>query len=101
MNESTELIEVWASKSVIVSFDGRVVEVFGFADAQRFHVGFRPKLHFVGKTRLSIRPEGGGGNYTFFYAPECRPALETFVERVNAAIDKIAGRASSLDDQPG
>jgi hypothetical protein len=97
MNEGTGLLEVWASKSVIIGFDGRVIEVFGFADTQRFHIGLRPHMVFVGKTRLSIRPEGGGGHYTFFYDPDCRPALEDFVERVNAAIDRTLGGAGSLD----
>ncbi|PJJ62306.1 hypothetical protein [Compostimonas suwonensis] len=81
----TERIDVWASPSVLVSFDGRVLEVFGFADAQRFHIAFLPRIVFVGKSRMSIRPQGGGGQYTFFYAVERRAALERLAEHVHAA----------------
>ncbi len=79
-----ELIEVWASSSVLVSFDGRVLEVFGLVDVERIHIAFRPVILFPGKSRVTIRPERGAP-YTFFADPERRPDLQPLAERVLAA----------------
>jgi hypothetical protein len=79
-----DCIEVWASPTVLLTLDGRVLEVFGFADAQRFHIAFRPVLLFTGKSRLTIRPEHGG-QWTFFYDPARRPEVERFAAQVLAA----------------
>ncbi|XUK64026.1 DUF2470 domain-containing protein [Plantibacter sp. RU18] len=73
---------MWASSSALLSFDGRVLEVFGFADVQRFHVAMRPVI-LIGKKMLTIRPEHGG-QYAFFYDVERRAQLEKFVAHVNA-----------------
>ncbi|WP_223692594.1 hypothetical protein [Leifsonia poae] len=43
-------LEVWASDSVLLSFDGRALEVFGFTDVQRFHIPFRPVVQFSGRS---------------------------------------------------
>lgn len=54
--------ELRASESVLISFDGRVLEVFGFIDVYRIHLAFQPRIEIVeGKRpRLRIVPTAGG-----------------------------------------
>jgi hypothetical protein len=79
-SSSSELVEVWASEQALISFDGRVIEVFGFVDAQRFHLAFRPVVT-VGDRMVTIEPTHGG-RYKFFYDRSRRPALEEFAALV-------------------
>ncbi|MFB9314645.1 hypothetical protein [Nocardioides plantarum] len=80
--EPTGRLEVWASENALLSFDGRVLEVFGFADTHRFHVAFTPVV-LVGKRMVTIRPTHGG-QYSFFYDQPRRGELEAFAAHVNA-----------------
>lgn len=54
--------ELRASESVLISFDGRVLEVFGFIDVYRIHLAFQPRIEIVEgrRPRLRIVPTAGG-----------------------------------------
>jgi hypothetical protein len=71
--------------TTIISFDGRIIEVFGYSEAHRYHAAQRPRMS-VGKRMASIEPQGGA-KWSFFYDRDRREVLEAFAERVNAAID--------------
>ncbi|MFB2598203.1 hypothetical protein ACEXQE_10455 [Herbiconiux sp. P17] len=77
-------VEVWASDSTLLSFDGRVLEVFGFADVHRFHRAFRPRMS-VNKKMVSIRPTHGG-QLSFFFDQDRRAALEEYAARLATEI---------------
>ncbi|WP_427924709.1 hypothetical protein [Streptomyces sp. cg40] len=49
------------TESALLSFDGRVLEVFGYADAARYHVWEEPRLEFrTGRLgRLTIITKSG------------------------------------------
>lgn len=54
--------ELRVSESVLISFDGRVLEVFGFIDVYRIHLAFQPRMEIVEGKRLRLRivPTAGG-----------------------------------------
>lgn len=87
--------EVWACDSLF-TFDGRVVEVFGFpgADSMRFHV-----LNLVievdepnrkGKRWLRMKPHKGSGGMMVEVQPADWQVLGPFLDRVWAAIPRPA-----------
>jgi hypothetical protein len=80
---SDDVIEVWIKESTLLSFDGRVLEVFGFADAHRFHIAFAPTIS-LGKRLLTIKPTQGG-QQSFFYDQQRTPEIEAFAAAVHAA----------------
>ncbi|HEY0248762.1 MAG TPA: hypothetical protein VGC45_10935 [Gryllotalpicola sp.] len=86
--------EVWASPSVLMSYDGRVLEVFGLVDVARFHRGLRPQIVFAGKTRITIKPRSGG-NLSFFFDPARRDEVEAFAARVHASYGTDDGAEAS------
>jgi hypothetical protein len=75
--------EVWASPTTLLTLDGRVLEVFGFADAQRFHLAFRPVLQRSAKL-VAIKPEQGP-KLSFFYDRENAERLDAFARLLEAA----------------
>ena len=84
--------EVWAGDSLL-AFDGRVLEVFGFASSEslRFHVrNVEIELQDPdrkGRRWLRIKPAGrGSGGCMFELEPEDLPQVEPFIDRVLAAI---------------
>lgn len=68
--------ELWANDANLLSFDGRVLEVFGFADVHRFHIAMRPLVR-VGKRMMTISPDHGG-QLSFFIDQARRAELEEF-----------------------
>lgn len=60
--DDPDIWELRASESIVVGFDGRVLEVFGFIDVYRIHLAFQPRMEIVeGKRpRLRIVPTAGG-----------------------------------------
>ncbi len=75
--------EVWANPTTLLMLDGRVLEVFGLTDAQRFHLAFRPVLRRGGKL-ITITPEQGP-RLSFFYDPENADRLDAFARVLEAA----------------
>lgn len=75
--------EVWATPTTLLTLDDRVLEVFGFNDAQRFHLAFRPVLQ-RGKKMVTIKPEHGG-QLSFFYDSENAERLDAFARVLEAA----------------
>ena len=78
-----DIVEVWASGTTLLSFDGRVLEVFGVSEVQRFHIGLRPVVT-VGKKLVTIYPKAGG-QFAFFYDKERAQAITDFADHVHAA----------------
>lgn len=78
-----ETHEVWANPTTLLTLDGRVLEVFGFTDAQRFHLAFRPVLQ-RSKKLVTIKPESGP-QLSFFYDRENADRLDAFGRLLEAA----------------
>jgi hypothetical protein len=74
--------EVWVSKEHLMTFDGTVVEVFGFVDVQRVHIAYRPEI-IIGKSMVALQPEYGA-RLKFFYDKDRRAEIEAFGERLKA-----------------
>ncbi|TBN58386.1 hypothetical protein EYE40_13840 [Glaciihabitans arcticus] len=74
-----EFRDVWASDTTLLSFDGRVLEVFGFSDTARYHVAHKPTIT-VGKKMVTIRTEGLG-QHSFFFDQHRRSELEAYAAR--------------------
>ncbi|MGK9149300.1 hypothetical protein KXS11_16820 [Plantibacter flavus] len=79
-------VEVWASPTVLMTFDGRVLEVFGFTDANRFHLAFSPVVTFSEKRAWMSVKMDVSGTLTFPYDAARRPELDGFAAIVAAAV---------------
>jgi hypothetical protein len=66
-----------ASGSALLTFDGRVLEVFGFTDAARYHVWEEPRLDFGSgrRPRRFTITTRNGRRHTLFYDAEHLPGL--------------------------
>ena len=87
--------EVWAD-DVLLAFDGRVVEVFGFPGSEsiRFHVR-NLDLEVDGPDRkgrhdVKLAPATRGGGCHIPVGEEDWPAVATFIDRVLAAMPVAA-----------
>ena len=83
--------EVWAG-DVLLTFDRRVLEVFGFpgSESMRYHVR-NMELSIDDPDRkdrraVALKPATRGGGCVFNVPPEDWPAVEPFLDRVLAAI---------------
>ena len=82
----TELFEAWAGTTG-VAFDGRVVEVFGFSDAMRFHLrevevdADEPDR----KGRRTVKIGRGRGGAMFNVDASDWPAMEGVLQRLSEA----------------
>jgi len=76
--------EVPLTDSTMLSFDGRVLEVFGEIDAGRYHIREEPRLEFrPGRSRmLVIRTRPNRRRQTVFYDPSRRAGLQALAERL-------------------
>ncbi|MDX3612196.1 hypothetical protein OG920_05490 [Streptomyces europaeiscabiei] len=77
--------EVLANDTTLLTFDGRVLELFGFGDAHRLHIWQEPRLEFgTGrKPRTEIVIERPGVHrHSFPYDPERLDALRAFAARL-------------------
>ncbi|MEV7885705.1 hypothetical protein ACWD3I_14685 [Streptomyces sp. NPDC002817] len=73
--------EVLATDTTLLSFDGRVLELFAFGVAQRMHIWQEPRLEFgTGrKPRMEIiTGHPGVRRHIFPYDPERLDALRAF-----------------------
>lgn len=83
-------IEVWADAEGIhlLVFDGRVLELFGYADAHRLHLLQHPRLEFVeeGRKKLPrLKVVSDRQTFTFDYDQARRPDLERLDAALRAA----------------
>ncbi|HEX8085257.1 MAG TPA: hypothetical protein VF529_13275 [Solirubrobacteraceae bacterium] len=96
--------EVWAD-DILLAFDGRVVEVFGFPGAEsiRFHV-LNLDMEVDGPDRkgrytLKLAPASrGGGCHVEVPEPDW-PEVSGFVDRVLAAMPAPAGQEPLYSDE--
>lgn len=81
----TDIFEAWVTDRVLLSCDGRVLELFGYVDAHRWHLAFRPTLEFSTKrSRLTVGSMIPGV-MNFPYDPDRRADLEAFAARLVTA----------------
>ena len=82
----TKILEAWAGK-IGVAFDGRVVEVFGFSDAERYHLREVEvevaEPNRKGHRNVMIGRARGGSGFKV-EAPDW-PAMEGVLQRVSEA----------------
>lgn len=74
--------EAPTSDSVLLSFDGRVLEVFGYVNTARYHVWEEPRLEFTSGRRfhsLTIRLRSGR-RHTMPYDAHRLPGLRALAE---------------------
>ncbi|GAB3586765.1 hypothetical protein GCM10027406_37550 [Leifsonia lichenia] len=77
------VVEAWVSESILLSFDGRILEVFGLTDVHRMHITFRPTIT-VGKKLVSITPTHGG-RLSVFYDAARADDIAAFAALLHAA----------------
>jgi hypothetical protein len=89
-----EIVEVWAD-DVLLCFDGRIVEVFGFpgSESLRFHVK-NLELSADGPDRkgrysVHIEPATRGGGCVVTVPEEDWPAVAPFLDHVLAAMPVV------------
>lgn len=78
--------EAWATDQVLLTFNGSVLEIFGFNDTHRLHIAHRPSLQFEEgrRPRLHIADDFGP-RHTFDYDPARRVGLDVLAELLRAA----------------
>ncbi|UXX91890.1 hypothetical protein N7U49_04990 [Streptomyces sp. AD2-2] len=78
-------LEVPATDSVLLSFDGRVLEVFGYADAARYHVWEEPRIQFrTGRLRRLTITTKHGRSHSLLYDAHRLPDLQVLAERLES-----------------
>ncbi|KUF19001.1 MULTISPECIES: hypothetical protein [Streptomyces] len=86
------LYEAPASDSVLLTFDGRVLEVFGYVDAARYHVWEGPRMEFgTGRFRRVVITVRSGRRQSVPYDADRRAGLE----------ELAAVLARSVPERPG
>ncbi|WP_405468067.1 hypothetical protein [Streptomyces canus] len=76
-----EPYEAPTSDSVLLSFDGRVLEVFGYVDAARYHVREEPQLNFKsGRFRRLTIIVRSGRHHTMPYDADRLPGLHAMAD---------------------
>ena len=78
--------EAWATDTVLLTFDGDVLELFGFTDTHRLHIAHRPALQFSDgrRPRLQITDDNGS-SHAFEYDPGRREGLDALAEHLRSA----------------
>ncbi|MFM9694130.1 hypothetical protein [Streptomyces europaeiscabiei] len=82
---TTPPYQVLANDTTLLTFDGRVLELFGFVDAHRLHIWQEPRLEFgTGrKPRMEIIiGQPGVPRHSFPYDPERLDALRAFAAQL-------------------
>ena len=81
-------LEVWANENKLLAFDGRVLELFGWADAHRLHLSQHPRLEFYEQGRRKTpKIRVVSDRQTFIYDDDLarRPDLERLDAALRAA----------------
>ncbi len=76
-------LEVPLTDSSLLSFDGRVLEVFGHVDAARYHVWEEPRIQFrTGRLRRLTITTKHGRRHSLLYDAHRLPDLQAIAERL-------------------
>ncbi|MFF3123641.1 hypothetical protein ACFVRD_15005 [Streptomyces sp. NPDC057908] len=79
----TPFHEAPATDSVLLSFDGRVLEVFGYTDAARYHIWEEPRLEFrPGRSRRLTITTKHGRRHSIPYDPHRLVGLQALADRL-------------------
>ncbi|MEU5647542.1 hypothetical protein [Streptomyces milbemycinicus] len=79
--------ETPARDSVLLSFDGRVLEVFGYVDDARYHLWERPRLEFrPGRSRRASIVTRHGRRHTIPYDAHLLPGLQALAARLAESV---------------
>lgn len=80
--------EVWASDATLLCNDGHVLEIFGFTDAHRYHLGMhRPRIEIEERKRSTkVAVKTTGGSHTFDVDPAQVGAVRAFATRLDEAV---------------
>ncbi|MET9087424.1 hypothetical protein ABZX77_37040 [Streptomyces sp. NPDC004237] len=80
---SAPVFEASASDHVLLAFDSRVLEVFGYVDDARYHVWERPRLEFAaGRRRLARIVTGHGRRHSVPYDAALLPGPRALAEQL-------------------
>lgn len=78
--------EVPVSDNVLLSFDGRVLEVFGYVDDARYHIWEEPRVEFsTPRHRVTIIVRSGR-KHTVPYDARFLPGLQALADRVARSV---------------
>lgn len=79
--------------SVLLSFDGRVLEVFGYADAARYHIWEEPRLEFgSGRFRRMTITVRSGRRHSIPYDADRFAGLRELSDLVERTLSARRGR---------
>ncbi|MEU1517073.1 hypothetical protein ABZ490_33830 [Streptomyces sp. NPDC005811] len=85
--------EAPANDHVLLAFDGRVLEVFGYVDDARYHVWERPRLEFgTGRRRLAQIVTRHGRRHSIPYDAPLLPGLRALADRLAESLPPPAPR---------
>ncbi|MGW1786225.1 hypothetical protein ACWCQQ_45235 [Streptomyces sp. NPDC002143] len=83
--------EAPASEFVLFSFDGRVLEVFGYIDDARYHLWERPRLEFsTGRFRRLSVITRHGRRHTIPYDAHLLPGLQALAARLAESVSQTS-----------
>ncbi|KPI02821.1 hypothetical protein OK074_4971 [Actinobacteria bacterium OK074] len=81
--ETPPYYEAPVSADVLLAFDGRVLEVFRYADAARYHVWEEPWLEFTSGRSPKVRIRSRiGSRRTFPYDEQLLPGIRALADAV-------------------
>ncbi|WP_371649391.1 MULTISPECIES: hypothetical protein [unclassified Streptomyces] len=81
--------EAPTSDSVLLSFNGRVLEVFGYVDAARYHIWEEPRLAFKsGRFRRLTITVKSGRQHTMPYDAHLLPGLQGLADLLARSVSE-------------
>lgn len=90
------------SALAILTFDGRVLEVFGFSEVERYHVA-RLRIDVLEARRdgaVPLRIVGPGRSFTMNVGPDQLDEINRFLEPVRGAMGSSLNAATAHDAGP-
>ena len=85
------LFEAPANDYALFSFDGRVLEVFGYVDDARYHLWERPRLEFgTGRRRRLALVTKHGRRHSFPYDAHLLPGLQALAAQLARSVAEAA-----------
>ncbi|MFE2288986.1 hypothetical protein ACFXDJ_33055 [Streptomyces sp. NPDC059443] len=84
VREVLEVLEAPVTDTVLLVFDGRVLELFGFNDVHRWHVWQRPRIECTEGRRPTLTITLGRSDYRFRMPCDTHrlPGLRALAERL-------------------
>ncbi|MFI5476252.1 hypothetical protein ACIA6D_39425 [Streptomyces cacaoi] len=80
---TTPPYEVLVTDTVLISFDGRILELFGYSDTHRIHIRQAPRLEFgTGRNPRMTIVTGPGTRHSLPYDPHRLDGLRALAERL-------------------